>query len=320
MVGAAQGLRAGTGALTVAGELALLITGGTGQLGRELAARSPAGALVRAPGSAELDLTQAGAVVEAVTGLAERAAAGGYHPVVVNAAAYTAVDAAQSDVARAFAVNADGPRLLAAACSSRNVPLLHVSTDYVFPGDADRPYEVDDVVGPKSVYGATKLAGEQAVLGSGARAWVVRTAWVYAAHGGNFVRTMVRLGRERDVLSVVDDQRGSPTWTGDLARGLLQLASRVTAGGPPRQRVLHCVNAGQTTWYGLARAVFEELGADPDRISPCTTEDFPRPAPRPAYSVLSDAAWRAEGLTPLRDWRAALAAAFAEHGETLRTA
>jgi dTDP-4-dehydrorhamnose reductase len=296
----------------VAGDLALLIAGGTGQLGRELAARSPHGALVRAPGSAELDLTQAGAVIEAVTSLAEQAAAGGLAPMVINAAAYTAVDDAQSNMARAFAVNADGPRVLAAACSSRNVPLLHVSTDYVLPGDGAQPYEVDDPVGPRSVYGATKLAGEQAVLGSGARAWVVRTAWVYGAYGKNFVKTMARLERERDVLSVVDDQFGSPTWTADLARGLLELAAMVVTGSQPRQRLLHCVNTGETTWYGLARAVFEELGADPERVKACTTEDFPRPAPRPAYSVLSDASWRAAGLSPLRDWRAALAAAFAE--------
>jgi dTDP-4-dehydrorhamnose reductase len=296
----------------VTGDLALLIVGGTGQLGRELAARSPHGALVRAPDSAELDLTQTGAVIEAVTSLAEQAADGGLAPVVINAAAYTAVDDAQSNVARAFAVNADGPRVLAAACSSRNVPLLHVSTDYVFPGEGTRPYEVDDPVGPGSVYGATKLAGEEAVLGSGARAWVVRTAWLYGAYGGNFVKTMVRLERERDVLSVVDDQRGSPTWTADLARGLLELAVMAVTDRPPRQRLLHCVNTGETTWYGLARAVFEELRADPERVKACTTEDFPRPAPRPAYSVLSDASWRAAGLSPLRDWRGALAAAFAE--------
>jgi dTDP-4-dehydrorhamnose reductase len=292
--------------------LALLVPGGTGQVGRELVARAPEGTLVRAPGSAELDLTRAGAVIEAVTALADAARAGGHSPVVINAAAYTAVDAAESDQARAFAVNADGPRLLAAACSSNRVPLLHISTDYVFAGDGSRPYEVDDPVGPRSVYGLTKLAGEDAVLGSGARAWVVRTAWVYGAHGGNFVTTMIRLAGERDTLSVVDDQRGSPTWTGDLARGLLELAARVTGDDPPAQRVLHCTGGGDTTWFGLARAVFEELGADPDRVRPCGTEEFPRPAKRPAYSVLSNESWRAAGLTPLQDWRSALSAAFPE--------
>jgi dTDP-4-dehydrorhamnose reductase len=290
--------------------LALLVPGGSGQLGRELIARAPAGALVRAPGRAELDLTRAGAVIEAVTAIAEAAADNGLRPVVINAAAYTAVDAAETDHARAFAVNADGPRVLAAACSSRGVPLVHVSTDYVFPGTADRPYRVDDAVGPSSVYGLTKLAGEDAVLGSGAQAWVVRTAWVYGAHGANFVKTMIRLAGGRDPVSVVDDQRGSPTWTGDLARGLLELAGRVVGDRPPAGRVLHCTGDGDTTWYGFAKAVFEELGADPARVLPTTTEQFPRPAKRPAYSVLSNDSWRSAELTPLPHWRSALAEAF----------
>jgi dTDP-4-dehydrorhamnose reductase len=292
--------------------LSLLVPGGHGQLGREIAAR---GEVVRAPGSTELDVTNAGAVIEAVKTLATSAAADGLSPVVVNCAAYNAVDAAETDTTRAFAINADGPRLLAAACAAHNVPLIHVSTDYVFPGDGDRPYEVTDAVGPRSAYGATKAAGEGGVLGSGARAWVVRTAWVYGAFGGNFVKTMAKLAASRDTLSVVDDQRGCPTWTGDLANGLLELASRVVTDKAPSSRVLHCTGGGETTWCGFARAVFEELGLDPSRVHPCTTEEFPRPAPRPAYSVLSDSAWREAGLTPMRPWREALAAAFAEHGE-----
>ena len=290
--------------------LAILVPGGTGQLGRELAGLAPDGALVVTPGRAELNLTQAGAVIEAVTSIAEQARDKGLDPVVINAAAYTAVDAAEGDEKAAFAVNADGPRVLAAACSSRGVPLVHVSTDYVFPGDGERPYEPTDPVGPRSVYGITKLAGEDAVLGSGASAWVVRTAWVYGAHGGNFVRTMIRLAGERDTVSVVDDQRGSPTWTGDLAAGLLELAQRVVGGDPPKQRLLHATGAGEVTWFGFARAIFEELGTDPERVTPCTTADFPLPAPRPAYSVLSNKSWREAGLTPLRDWRSALSAAF----------
>jgi dTDP-4-dehydrorhamnose reductase len=295
--------------------LSLLVPGGHGQLGRELAARA---SVVRAPGSTELDLTNAGAVIEAVKGLAESAAEEGLSPVVVNAAAYNAVDAAETDATRAFAVNADGPRVLAAACSSSNVPLIHVSTDYVFAGDADRPYETDDLVRPRTAYGATKAVGEEAVLGSGATAWVVRTAWVYGAHGNNFVKTMARLAAARDTVSVVDDQRGCPTWTGDLASGLLELASRVASDSPPAARLLHAAGGGETTWFGFAQAVFEELGLDPARVLPCTTEDFPRPAPRPAYSVLSDHAWREAGLPPMRPWREALAAAFAEHGDHFR--
>jgi dTDP-4-dehydrorhamnose reductase len=297
--------------------LSILVPGGHGQLGRELAERA---SVVRALGSAELDITNAGAVVEAVSTLAESAASEGLSPVVVNAAAYNAVDAAESDATRAYAVNADGPRLLAAACATANVPLVHVSTDYVFPGDGDRPYEADDVVRPRSAYGTTKAAGEDAVLGSGARAWVVRTAWVYGAFGGNFVKTMARLAASRDTVSVVDDQRGCPTWTGDLADGLLALASSVASGPGPSSRILHCTGGGETTWFGFARAVFEELGLDPSRVHPCTTEEFPRPAPRPAYSVLSDRAWREAGLPPMRPWRKALATAFAEHGEHFRSA
>ncbi|OLF08277.1 dTDP-4-dehydrorhamnose reductase [Actinophytocola xanthii] len=290
--------------------LALLVPGGTGQLGRELVARAPERCQVRAPGSAELDVTNAGAVIEAVKSLVE--GAGELRPVVVNAAAYTAVDAAETDETRAFAVNADGPRLLAAACSAHGVPLVHVSTDYVFPGDGDRPYREDDRPSPRSVYGTTKAAGEEAVLGSGARAWVVRTGWVYGAYGHNFVKTMTRLSAKHETVSVVDDQRGSPTWTGDLAAGLLELAERVTSDEPPAAKVLHATGAGETTWYEFAGAVFAELGLDPARVRPCKSDEFPRPAPRPAYSVLSDEAWRASGLTPLRHWREALTAAFAE--------
>jgi dTDP-4-dehydrorhamnose reductase len=214
-------------------------------------------------------------------------------------------------------VNGDGPRLLAAACAASNVPLIHVSTDYVFAGDADRPYETDDRVLPQTAYGTTKAVGEDAVLRSGARAWVVRTSWVYGAYGANFVKTMAKLAATRDTLSVVDDQRGCPTWTGDLAEGLLALASSVASGGEP-PRVLHCAGGGETTWFGFAQAIFEELGLDPARVRPCTTADYPRPAPRPAYSVLSDRAWREAGLPAMRPWREALAAAFAEHGEHFR--
>ncbi|SHG47510.1 dTDP-4-dehydrorhamnose reductase [Streptoalloteichus hindustanus] len=294
--------------------LALLVAGGRGQLGRDLAVladAAPEVGFAHAPGSGELDVTDREAVADAVAVLAAAARDAGLRPVVVNASAYTAVDAAESDVERAFQVNSDGPRLLATTCAAQGVPLLHVSTDYVFPGDGDRPYEPEDPTGPQSVYGRSKLAGEREVLRGCERGWVVRTAWVYGAHGANFVKTMCRLERERETLAVVDDQRGTPTWSADLAAGLLELARAVAVGRGPAARVLHCTNAGDTTWFGLARAVFEELGADVTRVRPCTTADFPRTAPRPAYSVLSGAAWRDAGLTPLRPWREALTAAFA---------
>lgn len=274
-----------------------LVTGAHGQLGSDL---------VRLTGtpwaypSAKLDITDAADVHKALTGFAD---AGG--SVVINTAAYNAVDAAEQDEGRAFEVNARGPGQLATECARRDITCLHVSTDYVFAGDGDRPYEPADPCRPRTAYGRSKRAGEQAVLAAGGH--VVRTAWVYGTGGANFVATMLRLERERDTLSVVDDQRGSPTWSADLAAGLLELA------GADRQlpRLLHCANGGQTSWCGLAKATFTEIGADPERVRPCGTEEFPRPAPRPAYSVLGDTAWRAAGLSPLPHWRDALRRAFA---------
>ena len=298
--------------------LALLVPGGRGQLGSDLAALAGQVGLLHAPGSAELDVTDVGAVDDAVSSFARAARDAGLKPVLVNASAHTAVDAAESEPERAYAINAAGAGRLAKAAVVNGVPMLHVSTDYVFPGDGTRPYEPGDPTGPKSVYGKSKLAGEEEVLGAGERTWVIRTAWVYGATGGNFVKTMAKLEGQRETLSVVDDQRGSPTWSADLAAGLLELAGLVAGEHAPTQRVLHGTNSGETTWYGFTRAIFEELGADPDRVTPCTTADFPRPAPRPAYSVLSGAAWAAAGLTPLRPWREALAAAFATVGTQLR--
>lgn len=296
-------------------ELALLVPGGRGQLGTDLAALGVRAGTVSAPGAAELDVTSDVAIRTAVTQLVDDAHTTGRHPVVVNAAAYTAVDAAETDESTAHLVNAYGPALLARTCAEFDVPLIHVSTDYVFAGDSTHPYEPGDPTGPHTVYGHTKLAGEQAILVEAERSWVVRTAWVYGATGGNFVKTITRLEGERDTLSVVDDQRGSPTWSYDLAVGLLDLARRVVDHRPPTTRVLHRTGAGETTWFGLARAVFEELGADPERVRPCATEDFPRPAPRPAYSVLSDRTWRSAGLVPAMPWRTALTRFFLSYPE-----
>jgi len=281
-----------------------LITGAGGQLGTDVKA-ALVGEDVRALGRADLDVADSTAVTRAIEDFAP--------DVVVNAAAYTAVDAAESDEEAAYRVNAAGPGVLATALAKHGGRLIHVSTDYVFSGDAQRPYGVDDPTGPTSAYGRTKLAGELAVRELLPDAsYVVRTAWVYGATGGNFVKTMARLERERDTVSVVDDQRGSPTWAGDLAAALVELGrSQATPG------TYHCTNAGDTTWFGLTRAIFEELGADPERVLPTTTDAFPRPAPRPAYSVLSDQAWRGAGLTPMRHWRVALQAAFAAHRDAL---
>jgi dTDP-4-dehydrorhamnose reductase len=287
-----------------------LVTGAGGQLGTDL--MRVLGPSARGLTRNDLDVTDGNAVREAVGdwALATRDLPG--RKIVFNAAAWTNVDGAEADEESAYAANAAAPAHLALAAQRVQATLVHVSTDYVFSGDATQPYETDAATSPRSAYGRTKLAGEEAVLGIDPTAYVVRTAWVYGATGGNFVKTIARLERERETLSVVDDQRGSPTWSFDLASGLVELARSSAAGG-----VYHCTNAGEATWYEFARAIFEELKADPERVAPCTTADFPRPAPRPAYSVLSDRAWRAAGLAPLRPWREALAAAFAEVGDAL---
>ncbi|NKR26828.1 dTDP-4-dehydrorhamnose reductase [Rhodococcus hoagii] len=281
----------------------ILVTGARGQLGGRLVQCAEAAGLpVEGVGSAELDITDAGAVDSWVAPGA----------VVVNCAAYTAVDAAETDEAAATAVNETGARNLASACSKAGADLIHVSTDYVFSGDragADAaPYEPGDPTGPRTAYGRTKLAGELAIRAVLPDAHIVRTAWVYTGSGTDFVATMLRLEKEKDTVSVVDDQVGSPTYAVDLAAGLLELAR---VGGRPGA-TLHATNAGSATWFDLARAVFAGVGADPERVRPCTSAEFVRPAPRPAYSVLSPRAWGAAGLTPLRPWRDALADALAQ--------
>jgi dTDP-4-dehydrorhamnose reductase len=294
----------------------VVVTGAAGQLGSDLCRvleEDPRALAWQGMTRAELDVTNA-AQVRAVLRDQTRPAKIQGGLVVINTAAWTDVDGAESDEAGAYALNASAPGLLAASCAEVGATLVHISTDYVFPGDAGRPYDVDDPTGPASAYGRTKLAGEQAVRTVLPDAsYVVRTSWVYGATGGNFVKTMARLEGQRETLTVVDDQRGCPTWSADLARGLVDLAASSAVPG-----TYHLAGGGETTWYGLARAVFEELGVDPDRVQPTTSAEFVRPAPRPAYSVLSSRAWQAAGLTPLRDWREALTVAFREVGKQLR--
>jgi dTDP-4-dehydrorhamnose reductase len=277
------------------------ITGAGGQVGAELAALLPDAVAL---GHADLDVADP----EAVDAALDR-----HRPqVVVNAAGWTDVDGAETHVEQAMAVNAVAPGLLAAACRRLDATLIHISTDYVFDGEASAPYAEEASTGPRSVYGHSKLAGERAVLASGARAFVVRTAWVYGAAGSNFVTTMTRLAREQQTVAAVDDQHGQPTWARDLAAGLVALGESAAEPG-----VYHATNAGETTRCGLARAVFAEIGADPRRVRPAAAAALARPAARPAYSVLSGARWRAAGLPPLRSWREALAAAFAADGAAL---
>nr|WP_237557865.1 dTDP-4-dehydrorhamnose reductase [Streptomyces sp. SID5470] len=249
-----------------------------------------------------LDLTDADAVSAA---LEEHRPA-----VVVNCAAWTAVDDAETREDEALAINGDGPRNLAEACARTGAVLLHVSTDYVFAGDAQEPYAEDAPTAPRSAYGRTKLAGEKAVLGI-ERGYVVRTAWLYGTGGPNFVKTMIKLEGVKDTLDVVDDQRGQPTWSADLAGLLVELGLGALAGTAPAG-VYHGTNSGETTWHGFTQEIFRLLGADPDRVRPTTSEAFVRPAPRPAYSVLGHGRFAEAGIEPLRDWRTALTEAFPE--------
>ncbi|KUM90656.1 MULTISPECIES: dTDP-4-dehydrorhamnose reductase [Streptomyces] len=280
-----------------------LVTGAGGMLGQDVLARlSQSGERYVALDRKALDLTDAEAVSAA---LEEHRPA-----VVVNCAAWTAVDDAETREDEALAINGDGPRYLAAACARTGAVLLHVSTDYVFAGDATTPYAEDAPTAPRSAYGRTKLAGEKAVLAT-ERGYVVRTAWLYGAGGPNFVRTMIKLEGVKDTLDVVDDQRGQPTWSADLAGLLVELGRGALAGTAPAG-VYHGTSSGETTWHGFTQEIFRLLGADPDRVRPTTSDAFVRPAPRPAYSVLGHGRFAEAGIEPLRDWRTALTEAFPE--------
>lgn len=274
-----------------------LVLGAGGMLGADLVPLlRAAGHDVLAARRADCDVTSPASVSAALAGA----------DVVVNCAAYTKVDDAETDEEAALAVNGDAPRIVADACRRTGARLVHVSTDYVFAGDATHPYAEDAATGPRTAYGRTKLAGERAVLERlPDRSWIVRTAWLYGANGPNFVATMRRLERERDTVDVVDDQRGQPTSSVDLAE---RIAALVAADAPPG--VYHGTNSGETTWHGLAREVFTLAGADPSRVRPTSSAAFVRPAPRPAYSVLGHSRWADAGLAPMRSWRAALHAAW----------
>jgi dTDP-4-dehydrorhamnose reductase len=228
--------------------------------------------------------------------------------VVVNAAAHTAVDRAENEAEVAFRANARAPQALAAACAEHDALLLHYSTDYVFDGRGTRPYREDDATAPLGVYGASKRAGEQAVRDSGARHLIFRTAWVYAAHGSNFLRTMLRLAGERDELRVVADQVGAPTPAALIA----DVTARVLAQAPSRSGTWHLTATGATSWHGFAEAIVagahaRGLLARMPRVLPIATADYPTPAARPAYSVLDCSALQRDFGVELPDWRTGLA-------------
>ena len=277
----------------------VLVTGSLGQLGSELVRiLGERGTIVMGVDRPGIDITQAGSIATAF-GLFEPT-------IVINCAAWTAVDDAESHEDSALAVNGLGPELLAKACLASGAWMLQVSTDYVFAGDATAPYAESAATHPLTAYGRTKLVGERAVRELLPNShWIVRTAWLYGLNGSNFARTMLKLEKERDTVSVVTDQIGQPTYARDLAHQLIALLDAHPAAG-----TFHGTNAGADSWFAFAQAVFSGAGADPARVLPTDSAAFVRPAPRPAYSVLGHQAWAEAGLAPMRDWREALQAAF----------
>ncbi len=275
-----------------------LITGAGGMLGQDLQ-QALAGREVTALSRAELDVTDAQATLAAVAG----------HDVVINAAAYTKVDDAESHEPEAYVINATGAANLARAAAAHGAILVQLSTDYVFDGTATTPYAEDAPLRPVSAYGRTKAEGERLARAlNPERTIIVRTAWLYGAHGPNFAKTMLRLAASHDTVSVVIDQVGQPTWTLDLAQQIVALLDAGATSG-----IHNGTASGEASWYDFTRAIFSVCGLDPDRVRPTDSSQFVRPAPRPAYSVLGHDSWRHIGLAPLRDWRLALDDAAA-HG------
>lgn len=280
----------------------ILVTGGNGQLGTELKRYPwPEGWGVTAVDIDELDLRDTAAIAAMVASQPWAA--------VISGGAYTAVDKAESDQVTAWAVNALAPAAFAAACSTADIPLLQVSTDYVFDGAKEGKWLPGDPIGPLGVYGASKLGGELAVTTGCPRHAIVRTSWVVSAHGANFIKTMLRVGAERDTLTVVDDQHGAPTSAKDLAAALATIAMRMADERDAPIGTFHFSNAGETTWCGFAKAIFAgaaQRGGPSPAVMPIMTADYPTPAQRPHNSRLDLAAIaKAYGIVP-QDWRLAL--------------
>ena len=278
----------------------VLVTGSKGQLGSELvdlyAGRD--GDEVLGVDLPNVDITDPESVAAAFASFSP--------DVVINCAAWTAVDAAEENEEAAFVINADGPRVLAQACRDAGSWLVQISTDYVFSGDATVPYAEDAEPDPRSAYGRTKLAGERAVQQELPNAhYIVRTAWLYGHEGSNFVKTMLRLEQERETIEVVDDQIGQPTYAGDLAAQIVALVD-----ARPPVGIFHGTNSGEVSWHGFAQEIFRLIGADAKRVRAVTSEQFVCPAPRPAYSVLGHGGWAENGLSTMRSWRGALSQAI----------
>lgn len=292
----------------------ILVFGANGQVGTELRrSLAPLGEVIATTRSGTLDDGSACEVADfdasaSLAPLIERIAP----DVVVNAAAYTAVDRAESDRDAAFRANAEAPARIAAACAARGARLIHYSTDYVFDGHCTRPYREDDPTAPAGVYGASKRAGEEAIAASGADHLILRTAWVYAAHGKNFLRTMLRLAAERDALRVVADQTGTPT-----SAALIADVTALALVKPALSGIRHLTATGETTWHGFAEAIVagahaRGLLARTVPVEPIATADYPTPAARPAYSVLDTSRLVADLGVVLPDWTTGLAMFLAD--------
>jgi len=306
----------------------ILLTGSTGQVGRELATELPALGKVIAPGRAELDLSKTDEIRRVVRDVRPS--------LVVNAAAYTAVDRAESEPAAAHAINAEAPTVLAEEAQKIGAMLVHYSTDYVFDGSKNSPYTEADLPDPLNVYGKSKLAGEKAIQASGVSHLIFRTAWVYSTQGKNFLLTILRLAAEREELRVVCDQRGAPTWSRAIATATLSVLERFSGQAENRlsptstSGAFHMTAAGVTSWHGFAEAILEEVAQVSDgaawlssvtggrpiiarRVVPITTADYPTPARRPSYSVLSNSLLTSTFGISLPPWKAQLRAALTQN-------
>lgn len=275
----------------------ILVTGAAGQLGRDVVALFEQQSMEVLPCDRDsLDITDSEACLRRIQEFTP--------DVIIHCAAYTAVDQAETDIDQAYQVNAVGTRNLVVAAEKISAKFCYISTDYVFDGQSTTGYHEYDNTNPQGVYGKSKRAGEVLVQSLSSAYFIVRTSWVYGLHGNNFVKTMLKLGKDKPVLQVVNDQKGSPTYTVDLAAFLLDLVQTEKYG------IYHASNSGECTWYEFAQAIFEEAnslgGAYSVQVNPCTTEDFPRPAQRPANSVMEHLSIRTNGFQDIRHWREGL--------------
>jgi dTDP-4-dehydrorhamnose reductase len=280
--------------------MSYFITGGSGQLGIAVSQElNKLGIAFNAWSSEELDITHSARVSETIEKLNPA--------VIINCAAWTDVDRAETQEIDASKVNSDGPGNLALAAKLSNSRLIHVSTDYVFSGEKQTPWQIEDEINPQSAYGRTKAQGESRVLASNPESsFVVRTAWLYSPWGKNFAKTIIKLAiKGEGEVRVVNDQVGQPTSASDLAKQLVELGQSASPAG-----IYHGTNSGQATWFEFAQEIFKLTGADVGRVTPVSSSEYPRPAKRPSYSVLSHDAWANTSVKPLRDWRIALAEAM----------